>query len=91
MTYVGKIGKLVLPRTYCFLFRGPFVGGKARPGHDADHLSHLVPRSRMNSSYTYSLPFRLHSCSVTSLDTFGTLVYSQSHVHPMNKEHYIEQ
>jgi hypothetical protein len=24
---------------------GPFPGGKARPGRDADHSSHLVPRS----------------------------------------------
>jgi hypothetical protein len=24
---------------------GPFPGGKARPGSDADHSPHLVPRS----------------------------------------------
>jgi hypothetical protein len=24
---------------------GPFPGGKARPGRDADHSPHLVPRS----------------------------------------------
>jgi hypothetical protein len=24
---------------------GPFPGGKARPGRDADHSLHLVPRS----------------------------------------------
>jgi hypothetical protein len=24
---------------------GPFLGGKARPGRDADHSPHLVPRS----------------------------------------------
>jgi hypothetical protein len=24
---------------------GPFPGTKARPGHDADHSPHLVPRS----------------------------------------------
>jgi len=31
---------------------GPFPGGKARPGRDADHSPHLVPRSRMSRSYT---------------------------------------
>jgi hypothetical protein len=25
--------------------RGPFPGGKARPGRDADHSPHLVPKS----------------------------------------------
>jgi hypothetical protein len=24
---------------------GPFLGGKARPGRDADHSTHLLPRS----------------------------------------------
>jgi hypothetical protein len=32
--------------------RGPFPGGKALPGHDTDHLPHLVQRSRMSRSYT---------------------------------------
>jgi hypothetical protein len=36
--------------------RGPFLGGKARPGHDADHSPHLVPRSWMSRSYTSSPP-----------------------------------
>jgi hypothetical protein len=35
---------------------GPFPGGKARPGRDADHLPHLVPRSWMSRSYTSSPP-----------------------------------
>jgi hypothetical protein len=38
---------------------GPFPGGKARPGRDANHSPHLVPRSRMSRSYT-SPPKRLH-------------------------------
>jgi hypothetical protein len=33
---------------------GPFPGGKARPGRDADHSPHLVPRSWMSRSYTSS-------------------------------------
>jgi hypothetical protein len=33
---------------------GPFPGPKARPGRDAEHLPHLVPRSRMSRSYTSS-------------------------------------
>jgi hypothetical protein len=31
---------------------GPFPGDKARVKRDADHLSHLVPMSRMSRSYT---------------------------------------
>jgi hypothetical protein len=33
---------------------GPFPGGKARPGRDADHSPHLVPRSWMSRSYKMS-------------------------------------
>jgi hypothetical protein len=33
-------------------YRGSFPGGKARPGLDADHSPHLVPRSCMSRSYT---------------------------------------
>jgi hypothetical protein len=39
---------------------GPFPGGKARPGRDADHSPPLVPRSWMSRSYTSSPPKRLH-------------------------------
>jgi hypothetical protein len=35
-------------------YRWYFPGGKARPGRDADHSPHLVPRSRMSRSYTTS-------------------------------------
>jgi hypothetical protein len=35
---------------------GPLPGGKARPGRDADHSLHLVPRSWISRSYTSSLP-----------------------------------
>jgi hypothetical protein len=35
---------------------GSFPGTKARPGRDADHSPHLVPKSRMSRSYTSSLP-----------------------------------
>jgi hypothetical protein len=46
---------------------GPFHGGKARPGRDADHLPHLVPRSRMSGSYTSFPPCHLHGGSGTAL------------------------
>jgi hypothetical protein len=39
---------------------GPFPGGKARPGRDADHSPPLVPRSWMSRSYISSPPKRLH-------------------------------
>jgi hypothetical protein len=35
---------------------GPFPEVKARPGRDEDHSPHLVPRSRMSTSYTSSPP-----------------------------------
>jgi hypothetical protein len=41
---------------------GPFPGGKARPGGDADHSPHLVPRSWMSRSYTSSM-----ACNGTAL------------------------
>jgi hypothetical protein len=49
----------------------PFPGGKARPGRDADHSPHLVPRSGMSRSFAliilpsatgsskWSVPFRI--------------------------------
>jgi hypothetical protein len=46
---------------------GPFPGGKARPGRDADHSPHLVPRSRMSRSYTSSPPSASMACSRTAL------------------------
>jgi hypothetical protein len=39
---------------------GPFPGGKARPGRDADHSPHLVPSSWMSRSYTSSPPQAPH-------------------------------
>jgi hypothetical protein len=46
---------------------GPFPGGKARPGRDADHSPHLVPRSRMSRSYNSSPPSASVACSGTAL------------------------
>jgi hypothetical protein len=40
-------------------YRGSFLGGKERPGRDADHSPRLVPRSRMSRSYT---PLPLSTC-----------------------------
>jgi hypothetical protein len=45
---------------------GPFPEAKTRPGRDADHLPHLVPRSRMSGSYISSPPWRAHGGSGTS-------------------------
>jgi hypothetical protein len=39
----------------------PFPGAKARPGRDADHSPHLLPRSNMSRSYTSSHPKRVRS------------------------------
>jgi hypothetical protein len=62
---------------------GPFPGGKARPGRDADNSPHLVPRLRMSRSYTSSHPKRLHhfafagiSSASSTLVTLRTIVPS---------------
>jgi hypothetical protein len=47
---------------------GPFPGGKARPGRDANHSPHLEPRSRMSRSYTSLPPSALVPCSGTTLE-----------------------
>jgi hypothetical protein len=46
---------------------GSFPRDKARPGRDADHSPHLVPRSRMSRSYTSSPPSATMACSGTAL------------------------
>jgi hypothetical protein len=58
---------------------GPFPGGKARPGRDADHPPHLVQRSRMRRSYSSSPPLRLHTC-VVGLLWFCTVVTSNLYI-----------
>jgi hypothetical protein len=45
---------------------GPFPGGKGRPGRDADHSPHLVPRLWMSRSYT-TFPCASVACSGTAL------------------------
>jgi hypothetical protein len=45
----------------------PFPGAKARPGRDADHLPHLVPRLIMSRSYTPLPPNAFLACSETTL------------------------
>jgi hypothetical protein len=57
---------------------GPFPGCKARPGHDADHLPHLVPRSWMSRSCTSFPPcatigvlwdcFTFYLCTVLEIE-----------------------
>jgi hypothetical protein len=44
-------------------YRDPFSGSKERPGRDADHSPHLVPRSRMSRSYTSSPSSASVSCN----------------------------
>jgi hypothetical protein len=46
-----------------------------RPGRDADHSLHLVPRSRMSRSYISSPPWRLHGGSGTGLFFLLLLTY----------------
>jgi hypothetical protein len=62
---------------------GPFPGGKARPGSDADHSPPLVPRSWMSRSYTSSPPSASMACSGTALLLFtywlSILMYHLGH------------
>jgi hypothetical protein len=55
---------------------GPFPGAKARPVRDADRSPHLVPRSRINRSYTSSIPKRLHG---VLWDSFNFYVYEPAY------------
>jgi hypothetical protein len=48
-------------------YRGSCSEGKAQVGLDADHWPHLMPRSRMSSSYKSSHPWLLHGGSGTAL------------------------
>jgi hypothetical protein len=45
---------------------GSFLGGEAWLERDSDHSPHLVPRSRMNKSYTSFSPCCLHGGSKTA-------------------------
>jgi hypothetical protein len=51
-------------------------GGKARPGRDADHSPHLVPRLRMSRSYTSSPPKRHHGVLCSHLPCVVSLPFS---------------
>jgi hypothetical protein len=55
---------------------GPFPGGKARPGRDADHSPHLVPRSIMSRSYTSSPPLHLYRYVLGQLNPFRNTIKS---------------
>jgi hypothetical protein len=55
-----QIGSGAHPASCTMGTGGPFPRGKARPGRDADHSPHLVPRSWMSRSYISSPPKRLH-------------------------------
>jgi hypothetical protein len=54
---------------------GSFPGGKVRPGHDADHSPHLVPRSIIRISYISS-PLVLYGSSGTALLYFTLLHFT---------------
>jgi hypothetical protein len=53
----------------------------SRLGRDADHLPHLVPRSRMSRSYTFSLPPNTSmACSGTALHYVTSYISSYFHL-----------
>jgi hypothetical protein len=45
------------PSLLSYGHRGSFPRCKSQPAHEADHSSHLEPKSRMSRSYTYSPPY----------------------------------
>jgi hypothetical protein len=65
---------------------GPLPGSKAQPRYDADHSSHLVPRSWMRS-YTSSSPCRLHGGNGTAFTLLSSslfaVFFSLSHCVPV--------
>jgi hypothetical protein len=60
----------VHPVAYPMGTGGPFAGGKARPRRDADNSPHLVPKSRMSRSCTFSPQSPYMACSETTLRYF---------------------
>jgi hypothetical protein len=62
-----QTGSEVHPASCTMGTGGPFPGAKARPGRDADHSPHLVPRSSMSRSYTSSPPLLPYRCVVRLL------------------------
>jgi hypothetical protein len=62
-----QIGSGAHPASCTMGTGGPFPGGKARPGRDADHSPHLVSRSWMSRSYTSSPPSAFMACRGTAL------------------------
>jgi hypothetical protein len=61
---------------------GYFLRCTARPGRDADNSPHLVPRSRMSRSYTFSPPIATVACSGTVLIFFGCCITSERDASP---------
>jgi hypothetical protein len=55
-----QTGSEAHPASYPMGTGGSFSGHEARPGRDADHSPHLVPRLSMSRSYTSSPHMRLH-------------------------------
>jgi hypothetical protein len=66
---------------------GPFSGGKARLGSDADHSPHLVPTSLMSRSYTSSPPAPPHVCCGTAF-TFLESICLHSMFNVQRKDSY---
>jgi len=60
---------------------GPLPGGKARPGREADHSPHLVPRLRMSRSYT---PLPLVACMAVAGQLYFGVLGSRSDVYPLS-------
>jgi hypothetical protein len=59
---------------------GVLSPGVKRPGRDADHSPHLVPRLSRNRSYTSSPPCASMACSgITSLFFFGIKFHRYAH------------
>jgi hypothetical protein len=72
---------------------GPFPGGKARPGRNADNSTlHLVPRPRMSRSYTSSpslSPARRVAVQLLPLTSYHNLERSGSCCHFISRCYYV--
>jgi hypothetical protein len=71
---------------------GPYPGGEALPGRDADHSPHLVSRSSMNRIYNSSPPSAFMACSGTALALFlAALLAYEPHLQSLGISYFRER
>jgi hypothetical protein len=62
-----------------------FLGGKARPGRDADHTHHLVPSSKMSRSYSSSPLYAYMAVAGRLYFAFNIIQYNATWRHQLQR------